>query len=62
MLFVPEDKNEDAVLLEPEDIMWFNSTEGYPDYELDLDSIVSEVQFYCTDIDKDLIECLDCKI
>mgnify|MGYP001634955363 CR=1 FL=1 len=62
MVFVPEDKSEDAVLLETDDIRWFNPTEGYPDYELDLDSIVSEVQFYCTDIDKDLIECLDCKI
>lgn len=62
MVFVPEDKNEDAVLLEPEDIRWFNPIEGYFDYEIDSDSVVSEVEFYRTDIDKEFIMFLDCKI
>ncbi len=62
MVFVPEDKNEDAVLLKPEDIRWFNPIEGYFDYEIDSDSVVSEVEFYRTDIDKEFIMFLDCKI
>lgn len=55
MVFIPEDKSEDAVLLEPDDIRWFNPVEGYFDYEIDSDSVVSEVEFYRTDMDKELI-------
>lgn len=62
MVFVPEDKSEDAVLLETDDIRWFNPVEGYFDYEIDSDSVVSEVEFYRTDMDKELIMFLDCKI
>lgn len=62
MVFVPEDKSEDAVLLELYDIRWFNPVEGYFDYEIDSDSVVSEVEFYRTDMDKELIMFLDCKI
>ena len=62
MVFVPEDKSEDAVLLESDDIRWFNPVEGYFDYEIDSDSVVSEVEFYRTDMDKELIMFLDCRI
>ena len=62
MVFVPEDKSEDAVLLETDDIRWFNPVEWYFDYEIDSDSVVSEVEFYRTDMDKELIMFLDCKI
>lgn len=62
MVFVPDDKSEDAVLLGTDDIRWFNPFEGYFDYEIDSDSVVSEVEFYRTDMDKELIMFLDCKI
>lgn len=62
MVFVPEASKEDAVLLEPEDIRWFNPFYGDFDYEINSDSITSDVQFYRSDIDEALIRFLDRKI
>lgn len=62
MVFVPEDKSEDAVLLETDDIRWFNPFYEDFDYVINSDSITSDVQFYRSDIDEALIRFLDLKI